>query len=332
VVMVAIANLKQLHPDLEIWLLDPKNEPTELHYWTLVDADKRCHFDLRPYDASIKAATELFNEFITQFNSSLSPRKLLIIDEFVMLNQKCTRGFTDKLKDFIVGICSSGETTPDQGIGSFIWVITQSPYVTDIGFKTKAALTTFQRVFLLNLSSIQLYSLAASASFVPSGQDKEVTALLEITGRVFYYSRSHSWHPVPKYQLPSSPASMHVKGASTDQVANQKEWVDGKELTDDLTWNQMILGMSEEEVNKLIEQRRSKSSSSQGKALPQSQFQQKLLEIIKAATKYPISFDAIRKSRKWKEAPDRLTLINELNELSGEWIRGNEITGYYLQS
>jgi hypothetical protein len=62
----------------------------------------------------------------------------------------------NRVKDFIVGICSSGETSPDQGIGRFVWVITQSPYVTDIGFKTKAALTTFQRVFLLNMASLQL--------------------------------------------------------------------------------------------------------------------------------------------------------------------------------
>jgi hypothetical protein len=210
VVSVAITNIRQLHPDLEIWLIDPKNEPTELHYWALIDPDKRCHFDLRDYDLDPSEASQLFEAFLIRFNQSKSARKLLIIDEFVMLNQKCTKTFTDKLKDFIVGICSSGETSPDQGLGRFVWAITQSPYVSDIGFKTKAALTTFQRVFLLNVASIQLYNLAASASFVPAGLEKEVADLLEVTGRVSYYSRSNSWHPVPNYQLSTQP-SMPVK-------------------------------------------------------------------------------------------------------------------------
>ncbi len=221
VVSMAITNIRQLYPDLEIWLIDPKNEPTELHYWSLIDPNKRCHFDLRDYDLDPSEASELFEAFLIRFNQSKSARKLLIIDEFVMLNQKCTKAFTDKLKDFIVGICSSGETSPDLGLGRFVWAITQSPYVSDIGFKTKAALTTFQRVFLLNVASIQLYNLAASASFVPSGLDKEVADLLEVTGRAFYYSRSNSWHPVPNYQLSTQP-SVQVKSPPVyDQEENQ---------------------------------------------------------------------------------------------------------------
>jgi hypothetical protein len=60
--------------------------------------------------------------------------------------------------------------------------------------------------------------------------------------------------------------------------------------------------------------------------------QKKLLEIIRSATKYPISFESIRKSRKWEDtSPDRHTLKAELRELEKEWIKGNDITGYYLQ-
>jgi hypothetical protein len=109
-----------------------------------------------------------------------------------------------RLKDFIVGICSSGEVNPDLGLGRFAWVITQSPYVSDIGFKTKAALVTFQRVFLLNKASIHLYPLAVSASFVPAGLEDKIARLMKATGRVFYYSRTDSWHPVPNYPLPNS--------------------------------------------------------------------------------------------------------------------------------
>jgi hypothetical protein len=70
----------------------------------------------------------------------------------------------------------------------------------------------------------------------------------------------------------------------------------------------------------------------QNKTLPQSETALKLLEIIRAATKYPISFESIRKSRKWENtSPDKATLLRALNELSQEWIRGNEEEGYYLR-
>jgi len=211
VVSMAIAHLRQLHPDLEIWLIDPKDEPTERHYWSQIDLDKRCHFDLRPFDVDVEAAIEVFTEHLTRFNSSLSYRKLLIIDEFVTLNQKCAGTFMTRLKDFIVGICSSGEVNPDLGLGRFAWVITQSPYVSDIGFKTKAALVTFQRVFLLNKASIHLYPLAVSASFVPAGFEDKIARLMKATGRVFYYSRTDSWHPVPNYKLTNSTTDSQLR-------------------------------------------------------------------------------------------------------------------------
>jgi hypothetical protein len=204
VVSMAIANLKRLHPDLEIWLIDPKDEPTERHYWGLIDIDKRCHYDLRDFDVDVNEAIETFSDHIVRFNQSPSHRKLLIVDEFVTLSQKCKGDFMDKVKDFLVGICSSGEVNPDMGIGRFVWVITQSPYVTDLGFKTKAALATFQRVFLINEASLSLYALAVSASFVPGSQEEKVKRLIKVTGRVYYYSRNDSWHPVPNYTLANS--------------------------------------------------------------------------------------------------------------------------------
>jgi hypothetical protein len=211
VVSMAIAHLRHLYPDLEIWLIDPKDEPTERHYWSQIDLDKRCHFDLRPFDVDVEEAIEVFTEHLTRFNGSLSYRKLLIIDEFVTLNQKCAGTFMTRLKDFIVGICSSGEVNPDLGLGRFAWVITQSPYVSDIGFKTKAALVTFHRVFLLNKPSIHLYPLAVSASFVPAGFEDKVARLIKATGRVFYYSRTDSWHPVPNYQLTNSTSDSQLR-------------------------------------------------------------------------------------------------------------------------
>jgi hypothetical protein len=230
VVSKAIAFLKQLYPDLEIWLIDPKDEPSELHYWLAIDLDKRCHFDLRPYDADIEKATQTFEAFLIRFNGSSSSRKLLIIDEFVMLNQKCDSSFMTRLKDFLVGICSSGELSPDQALGRFVWVITQSPFTKDLGFKTRAAISTFQRVFLLNTASIQLYSIAMSAGFIPNQPEKEITDLLSVTGRVFYYSRSNSWHPIPNYELDLPPQTKSQ--ASTQTLEPVQALADCEQVVD----------------------------------------------------------------------------------------------------
>jgi hypothetical protein len=68
------------------------------------------------------------------------------------------------------------------------------------------------------------------------------------------------------------------------------------------------------------------------KELPSSQTAKKLLEIIQSATKHPISFESIRKSRKWEgSSPDKATLLAALQEITPEWIRGSEDEGYYLQ-
>ena len=235
VVSKALAFLKQLYPDLEIWLIDPKDEPSELHYWLAIDPDKRCHFDLRPYDADIEKATQTFEAFLIRFNGSACSRKLLIIDEFVMLNQKCDSSFMTRLKDFIVGICSSGELSPDQALGRFVWVITQSPFTKDLGFKTRAAISTFQRVFLLNTASLQLYVIALSAGFIPNQPEKEITEMLSVTGRVFYYSRSNSWHPVPNYDLDLPPQSQTLSSIRTIepvQLSSDSEQVLDKTVTE----------------------------------------------------------------------------------------------------
>ncbi len=64
-----------------------------------------------------------------------------------------------------------------------------------------------------------------------------------------------------------------------------------------------------------------------------SQLAQAVLEIIKSATKYPIGFDSIRKSRRWTTQPERTLLRNALQELVDSMlIVGNEWGGYSLKS
>jgi hypothetical protein len=64
---------------------------------------------------------------------------------------------------------------------------------------------------------------------------------------------------------------------------------------------------------------------------PLGQAAQTVLKIIEAATKYPISFESIRKSRRWSSKPDSQILRNALQELmDAALITGDEETGYSL--
>jgi hypothetical protein len=62
IVAKAISELKKTFPDMEIWLIDPKNDPSERHYWTLIDADKRVHYDLRDFNVDKYEATKTFED------------------------------------------------------------------------------------------------------------------------------------------------------------------------------------------------------------------------------------------------------------------------------
>lgn len=210
-IVKALEYIKQFHPETEIWLLDPKDEPSESHYWQSLEASRRCHYDIRDFDIDTEKAAEVFSSFLIRFNQSQARSKLLIVDEFVNLNQKLPNKFMTQLKDFLVGICSGGELNLNQGIGRFAWCITQSPYVTDLGFKTKAALTTFQRILLINEASSSFYLLAASASFAPEGCKEKVSRMLERHERICYYSKLNSWQPIPNYNLPQKIADRVVR-------------------------------------------------------------------------------------------------------------------------
>jgi hypothetical protein len=76
IVALAISELKKIFPDMEIWLIDPKNDPSERYYWTLIDVDKRVHYDLRDFNVDKYEATKTFEELLIRFNQSQAARKL----------------------------------------------------------------------------------------------------------------------------------------------------------------------------------------------------------------------------------------------------------------
>jgi len=220
--------VKEMYPDLEIWLLDPKNEASESGYWSFVDLDKRIHFDLRDFCLDIPKTETLVNDFLTRFNNSTAVAKLLIVDEFVALNARLSSEFMKRLKDFLVAISSSGESSSGDASqkpqGKFAWVITQSPYVADLGFRTKGQRAAFNRILLFNDTNQGYLTLAEGADFCPKIRDEEKQKLLSSTGRAFYYSLGDRWGAICNYQgfAPDARTSPNSHPFSAQPVVNQQ--------------------------------------------------------------------------------------------------------------
>ncbi|MBD2054797.1 hypothetical protein H6F88_01950 [Oculatella sp. FACHB-28] len=200
-VLVANAGRRLLkyRPDVEIWLVDPKNEPSEAHYWSFVDLDKRLHFDLRDFSIDVARVEGLLEEFQQRFNASTAATKLLIVDEFVSLNKMLDSKVMGLLKSRLVAISSSGETGTD-GKGRFTWIVTQSPNATDIGFGTKSLRSSFSSVLLFSSQTASIVDSAVGTGFCPKLETAARHKLLAPTGRAFYYSRGDRWAALPKYE------------------------------------------------------------------------------------------------------------------------------------
>lgn len=126
----ALAKALELLPDnVDIWLIDPKDDPNESHYWQRVPLNQRVRFDvttLNPEAVDDKVCG-LFERFLLASSSGDRP-KLLIVDECSPglskgMTQKSYKGFMGR----VATICSVGPSK-----GKFVWVLAQASTVEDL--------------------------------------------------------------------------------------------------------------------------------------------------------------------------------------------------------
>jgi hypothetical protein len=126
----AIAHaISQLPDHIDLWLIDPKDDPNESHYWQRVPAAQQTRFDvttLTPSAVNQKVMT-LFNRYLETESSAARP-KLLIVDECAPglakgMTGKAYRAFMGRLST----ICSVGPSK-----GKFVWIMAQASTVDDL--------------------------------------------------------------------------------------------------------------------------------------------------------------------------------------------------------
>ena len=121
------------------WLLDPKNDPRERHYWSRIHPERRLQFNnlssQRPSDKDVLAFVARF------FDSAVeNGNHLLIIDEIPALsNMMGTAAF----KKMMGQAASAASTGPSMGIK--VWLLTQDSTCEQMGFsaQSRACLAQF---------------------------------------------------------------------------------------------------------------------------------------------------------------------------------------------
>jgi hypothetical protein len=121
--------ISQLPPNVDLWLIDPKDDPNESHYWQRVPESQRIRFDVTtlPPNQVNQLVTNLFNRYLEAESSAVNP-KLLIVDECAPglakgMTGKSYRAFMGRLST----ICSVGPSK-----GKFVWIMTQASTVDDL--------------------------------------------------------------------------------------------------------------------------------------------------------------------------------------------------------
>jgi hypothetical protein len=196
----AIATLKHHHPEMEVWVIDPKADPKESHYW--VHADQQWRHNIMDMAISPNQIAEELQQFIREFCQSTAPGKLLVIDETPALLNKLKRSksrFDETLIDFAIATCSMGSSRKQ-----FAWILTQTPNAGDLKLSASNR-NAFARIFLVSLANLGNIRPAQAAMFV-SGNP--YPSQYQESGRVAYVSRLDKWVSIPKVTMPTPPPAL----------------------------------------------------------------------------------------------------------------------------
>ncbi|MBD1857717.1 MULTISPECIES: ATP-binding protein [Leptolyngbya] len=179
--------IKQLHPDCQIWAIDPKSDPAEADYWKMCDRLLQC--PIRPFTPAedMEAIQDAIDTFIAEFQNSHAPMKLLIFDEALAVKEKTGQWFKGLMAGFNA-LSSMGRSSKQYG-----WLVSQSPNTSDFGI-SGGTRNVYRRVLLLAKSN---QGLIANRSTFFSGEPTQ--SQLNETGRVYFDSITNSWGITPVY-------------------------------------------------------------------------------------------------------------------------------------
>lgn len=199
-VAYATRAIKAAHPEVSIWVIDPKSDPGEAAYWLACDRVLDEPIPAFPSGEDIEDFQSKVDRFVDEFKAVLGP-KLLIVDETLAIKELMPGWF----KGFSVACNHLASTGRSRAV--YVWLISQTPNASDFGI-SGGARNVFRRVLLLAADDLGL--IANNSTFF-SGQPS--AALLRQTGRVAFDSLGGKWAAVPQYPDLTIQSMTHVMPA-----------------------------------------------------------------------------------------------------------------------
>lgn len=185
---------KELNPDLTVWVIQPKPDPKELGYWEGVDRFWGKQIEFYPVDDETICSE--IESFILEWRMQSARPTLLIIDELVKIEAMLPKWYQRNIPALMKVESSSGET--DQ---RFLWAITQSPLVSDLGLKSGNR-SAFEMVAIERAESLDhaeaVRSSIASLKSIPH----ETHFKSSPVGCLCYHTAIGKWKAVPRYEVP----------------------------------------------------------------------------------------------------------------------------------
>ena len=182
---------KIAHPDLEVWVIDPKAHPSESGYWHGVDRIWRKPID--QYSVNDQTIASEIEAFVEAWRQSPTRPKLLIFDEQVLVKARLPHWYEGYVPSLMLTESSSGE--PDR---RYLWAITQSPLVGDMGL-SGGNRSSFLFCAIGRPHTVAHLESAKKSGFVPS-----VPAAADYSASpvevLAYYSARGNWIALPRYQ------------------------------------------------------------------------------------------------------------------------------------
>jgi hypothetical protein len=205
----ALRHAKVHHPDLKIWVIDPKADPQEQAYWDCCD---RVH--ARPLlafstVAEVKEWTRQVDAFIKEFKVAPGP-KLLILDEALGVKEFTGKWFKGLMAGFNY-LCSTGASQ-----GCYGWIISQTSNAEDFNI-SGGARNVYRGIALVHSADLGL--IRNKTTFFSGRPSQE---LLQVTGRAFYDSAGDYWGAVPGY--PPLSRTVSQPPHSSRRLALERAW------------------------------------------------------------------------------------------------------------
>jgi hypothetical protein len=184
--------LKQSHPDLKVFVIDPKADDKELGYFEGV-ADKITRFKCEGQadETIVRWLTESFEEYekFTECNKNT----LLFLDEGFAVGGACERMNNGIIQTKILGFSLADST------GKHIWIASTSPFVNGLGIKLSGSsqLTTIALVAESNIGILKQWSRSSLIEKI-SKEDLQNLIKQSQIGRAIYLGKNNSWYPMQK--------------------------------------------------------------------------------------------------------------------------------------